>query len=106
MVESFRESAEKVQVSSIFAMFTDLTMREFCARVFLEGDETGIKLFLSGTVHFTLTAVSEKCEMQMFHSLKLICFDNLGEHTGTKINTPPVPADELCKNISAKTGYD
>ena len=42
----------------------------------------------------------------MFLSLKLICFDNLGEHTGSKINATPVQADELCKNISAKTGYD
>ena len=42
----------------------------------------------------------------MFHSIKFICFDNLGEHTGTKVNTTPVQADELCKNISAKTGYD
>ena len=94
-VKSFHERVEKVQVSSIFAMFTDL-----------EGDETGIKLFLIGTVHFTLTAASEKCEMYMFHSLKFICFDNLGEHTGTKVNSTPVQADELCKNISAKTGYD
>ena len=42
----------------------------------------------------------------MFYSVKFICFDNLGKHTGTKITITPVQADELCKNISAKTGYD
>ena len=77
--------------------------------MFSEGDETGIKLFLSGTVHFTLIAVSEKCECRCFthlieeqklipHLFKLMNF--------AKISLPKQDMTDSTRNLENKIASD
>ena len=70
MGESFCERVEKVQVSSVFAMFLDLTMKVLLHTAFLgrRRDWNLVIFERYGTFHTNYV----KCTIWMFHSLKFI----------------------------------